>query len=290
MQLDRDHLRSPLGQLRRLATGSRAEVQNPLSGLCAHRKPGELGATALGPHESLLEPLGFDPVDDAGLAGADHADGGFRRLVLGAQELERLVAAPLPPPGLRDPVGIRVLQRSLLRRVLGERGEQRADLFGDPAEDGVDEARRPARARGADELHSLVHARPRRHPVEVRKLVCAQSQRRPDRDVERRHRASADLLERVIERPHALDRAVGDPLRESAVARIETGRLARERAVGVGTFVENAHEAPMRDAAGRTRAHGVPLAVRGKPPARRTVQTVRTSAGGAASCRPAVRG
>ena len=66
-----------------------------------------------------------------------------------------------------------------------------------------------------------------------------------------------ELLDPEVERAHALHRAVGEPLRERAVAVVEPFDGARERAVGVGLLLEDAQNDVERGAA-RGRDHRRP--------------------------------
>ena len=67
----------------------------------------------------------------------------------------------------------------------------------------------PARAH---ELHRLVHRRVRRDAVHEGELVGAEPERGAHRRVELAHRPPAERLDRVVERPDALHRPVGELL------------------------------------------------------------------------------
>ena len=55
----------------------------------------------------------------------------------------------------------------------------------------------------------------------------------------------------MVERPHALDGAVREPLRERALALVEPLGRAAERAVGIGVLLEDAQQHLVRGAAAR---------------------------------------
>ncbi len=78
--------------------------------------------------------------------------------------------------------------------------------------------------------------------VGERELVRAEAQRRAHRRVELAHRPLPELLDAEVERAHALHRAVGEPLRERAVAVVEPVDGARQRAVGVRVLLEDAED------------------------------------------------
>ena len=149
-----------------------------------------------------------------------------------------------------DPVGVRVLQRPL-----GEGVEQISEPGVEPPHHGVREGDRPLEARCADELDGLVHDRVRRHAVQVGELVGAEPERRPDRRVELADGPAAERVDPVVERADALDRSVGDPLGERAVARVELLRRARERTVGVRIVFEDAEDDLVGGPARRRDAH-----------------------------------
>ena len=93
----------------------------------------------------------------------------------------------------------------------------------EPPQDGIRELHGPFQPRVAHELHGLAHRRIRGNRIQVGELVGADPESGAHRRVELSHGAAADLLERVVERAHALDGAVRDPLRQRAVALVEAG-------------------------------------------------------------------
>ena len=105
---------------------------------------------------------------------------------------------------------------------------------------------RSRRAR-AHELHRLVRGRVRRG-IGVPELVRAEAQRRPHRWIELAHRTLAERLDRVVERAHALHRAVRQPLRECAFAVVEALRRGAERAIRVRVLLEDAQQDLVRRA------------------------------------------
>src|SRR4051812_18711003 len=128
------------------------------------------------------------------------------------------------PPGLRagvgydrlvDPVGIR-----LLERPAGQAGERVVHAGGEAAHPRVRERHRALEPRPPHELDGFVRGGVRRSVREA-ELIRAETKRRADGRIEFSHRALAELLDRVVERPDALHCAVGKALRERAVAVVE---------------------------------------------------------------------
>src|SRR6185437_13688258 len=78
--------------------------------------------------------------------------------------------------------------------------------------------------------------------VGVPELVRTAPERRPNRRVELPYRPPPERLDRVVERPHALDGAVREPLRERALALVEPLGGAAEGTVGVGVLLEDAQQ------------------------------------------------
>ena len=138
----------------------------------------------------------------------DEPDDGRAGLVLRTHEFPRTVRPELLPPGLRDPVRIRVRERRLGRRRVGQRLDERADPVREPAEHGVRERHRPLETGTSHELDRLVHRGVARDPVDERELIRAEAKRSPHGSIESRDASSAERLDRVVERPGALDRAV----------------------------------------------------------------------------------
>ena len=113
-----------------------------------------------------------------------------------------------------------------------------------------------SRPRRADELDGVVDDRVL-GLVGERELVGAEPQRGTHRRVELANRPLPELLDPEVERAHALHRSVREPLRERAVAIVETVDRACERAVGVGVLLEDAQDDVERGAA-RGRDHRRP--------------------------------
>ena len=124
--------------------------------------------------------------------------------------------AEVAAPDVPDPVRVRLLQRPV-----GERVEERPDPVGDAAQDGVRERDGALQPGAADELDGLVHRGVAGDALEPAELVRAEAQRGAHGRVELRDAAAAEGLDRVVDRPHALDGAVREPLRQRAVALVE---------------------------------------------------------------------
>src|SRR5581483_8606969 len=207
-------------QERGLVAGRGARVEDAVAGLRADRFCGQPGRAA---HAAVLL--------------------GRRGLVLRALERERLLAAEVANPHLVDPIRVRLLEGSL-----GKRGDEVPKPLGETPADRVRESRRTLESGFANELDGVVCDGVRRR-LAPRELEPRDPQRSPDGRVELAKRAAAERLDAVVDRTHALHGAVGDPLRERAVARIEVGGRGRERAVGVCVVFEHAPHDVERDAA-----------------------------------------
>ena len=96
-----------------------------------------------------------------------------------------------------------------------------------------------SRPRGPHELDRLVDRRVARDAVQVRELVSAEPQRGAHRGIELPHGPPPELLDRVVERPCALDRAVGELTRERPVTLVEPCRFGAERPVRVRAVLEH---------------------------------------------------
>ena len=94
----------------------------------------------------------------------------------------------------------------------------------------------------------------RRH-LRERELVRAEPQRGLYRRIQLGHRAAAERLDPVVERPDPLNRAVGQPLRKGAIPRLEAGRSGGKGAVGVGGVLENATDGLVGGTPSRRDAH-----------------------------------
>ena len=95
-----------------------------------------------------------------------------------------------------------------------------------------------------------------RDAVEEDELIGAEAKRRPHGRVELAHGPTSERVDRMVERPGALDGPVGQLLCERPLARVEAGDGALERAVGVGVVLEHAPDDGHRRAAGGRDAHG----------------------------------
>ena len=221
----------------------------------------ELRAAALRPDASLGDRVLVDAVDDPGAGhdrvfpaldrAADEADGGLGLLVLRRHQRPGLVGAELAPPRLGDPVRVGVPEGGLARRRLGQRLAVGASPVGQPSQDRVRERDRALQPRAADELDGLVDRRVARHPVEERELVRAEPEGGTHRRVELADGAAADGLDRVVERPAALDGAVGEAAGERPVAPVEPLGGRAERPVRIGAVLEDPADDRERRAAGR---------------------------------------
>ena len=243
-------------ELRRLAARRGADVEGALAFLRLDDEPGELRAAALGPREARLDPGRLHTVDHArvgqvgialardglrfGSPPAVDAHRGLGRLVLRPHARARTVRPQVAPPGLGHPVRVRMLEPRSGGRLVAEGVEQRADPLRHAAQHRVRERHRACDAGRAHQLDRLVHRRVARHAVDVAELVRTEAQGREHRRVELVHRPPAERLDRVVERARPLHGAVGEPLRQCAVARVEPGHRRAERAVGVGALLEHA--------------------------------------------------
>ena len=151
---------------------------------------------------------------------------GSAGLVLRAHERERLLRAEVAPPRLGDPVRVRVLQRGLARASPpGATSSSGRDPVGEPPQHGVRERDGP--------LEPGTRARAR--PTRSRRRSAATPSTKPSWYAPSRSAArtggsrrcdaaTAERLDRVVERPHALHGAEREPLRERAIALVEARR------------------------------------------------------------------
>ena len=257
IDLDRRHVAA---QRAGLAARRGAEVEDALAVLRADAQRRELGAAALRPDPPVGDREVVDPLDavrarDVGrlrsrrrLPGDEPHDR-LERLVHRPHERERAVRAEDADERLVDPVRV-----ALLQRAVGQRVEQRPDPVGDPPHHGVRERHGALEPRPADELDRLVHRGVRRG-VGVAELVRAEPQRRAHGRIELAHRPLAERVDRVVERPDALDGAIREPLRERALALVEPLRRGAEGAVGVRVLLEDAQQDFVRGAPRGRDAH-----------------------------------
>src|SRR5205085_4741787 len=219
VDLDRDHLAL---ELCGLSARRRAEVERPLALACIDYQARELRAATLRPDPAGGESILVEAVDavrarnvrrPAGWIAAHKTHDRLRRLVLRAHERQRVVLAEVSRPDVGDPVGIRMPERSF-----GERVDELAHALGETTKDGIRERDRSFEPRAANELDRLVHRRVRSDPLRISELVRAEAERGSHRRIELAHRTTPELLDRVVERAHALHGSVRDPLREPTVA------------------------------------------------------------------------
>ena len=134
------------------------------------------------------------------------------------------------------------------------------DAVGDTAQHGVRERDGTLEARAANELDGLVDRRVPCDAVDESELVRAEPERRSHGRVEAAQRSPPERLDRMVERARALNGAEREPLRERAIAFVETGRGAAKGAIRVRVVLEDAQEdVERRDAGGayarRPRSH-----------------------------------
>ncbi len=122
-----------------------------------------------------------------------------------------------------------------------ERGQQRGTLACGAAQHGVDEAMPASVAGVLGELHRVVDDGPVRRASQVEQLVEPEPQRGEQRRVNARDGPPCECRDQIVERPASLHGAVGEPHRQRAVARVETGGvgLCTQREVGVGAALED---------------------------------------------------
>src|SRR6185503_20373024 len=104
------------------------------------------------------------------------------------------------------------------------------------------------------EFNGLVHRRVARDPIDEGELIGAEAKRRAHGSIESRYTSSAERLDRVVERPDALDSTVREPLGKRAVAFVQPGARRPESAVRVRVVFED----PEQDveSRGARRAYG----------------------------------
>jgi hypothetical protein len=127
----------------------------------------------------------------------------------------------------------------MLERAFRQRVDERPNAFRDASQDGVRERHRPLEPGAPNELDRLVHGRVARDPVEIAELVRPEPQGGQHGRVELSHRTLAERLDRVIERPHPLDRSEGEPPRQRDVAVLEPLRGGAQSPVGVRVVLED---------------------------------------------------
>jgi hypothetical protein len=126
----------------------------------------------------------------------------------------------------------------VLERPFGKGRDERGEPFGEPPRDGVRERGCALEARRSHELDGVVGDGVRRG-VAPAELVARHAQRRAHGRIELSHGPPAELVDAVVDRPHSLHGAVRDPLRQRAVAPVETGGRGRECPIGVGAVLED---------------------------------------------------
>ncbi len=135
---------------------------------------------------------------------------------------------------------MRVLERRLGGRGVGQGGHQGGRLAGGAPQDGVDEPGAAARL-ALGQLDRLADRRVGGDAVQEGELEHAEPQRGEHGGLELGHRPAGQRLDHVVERRAALDHPVGQPHGERPVTRLQavTARLAVQRAVGVGALLED---------------------------------------------------
>ena len=189
-----------------LAAGRRTQVQHALAGHGRqHARDGHRGTRLR--HQQSVAPLGrvervegrvehqrlgqpFDRVRRQALgerlarrSAACWPAARLGRLVVGGHQRARRVGAERVPPELRDPLGMRVLERGLRGRGVGERGDDRPRLARGASQDRVDQAG-AARRVGLGQLDRLADGGVRRDAVQEGQLEDPEPQRGQDRRVE----------------------------------------------------------------------------------------------------------
>ena len=138
----------------------------------------------------------------------------------GAQRPPPLLAVGVEPE-LGDPVGQRVAQRRVLRRVLGQRRVPVGPLPRDAPQHGVDEAGGAGADLAARQLDALGNRCMRRDSVSEQDLEDTQLQHVREASLQALHRAAGDVLEGRVERAPALDGAERQVHGEGTVARVD---------------------------------------------------------------------
>jgi hypothetical protein len=139
------------------------------------------------------------------------------------------------------------------RVVLQQSGRQLDAFAGRPPQDRVDEAGGVRRASALDQLHRLVDGGVVGRAVGEEQLVQAQPQGGQHRRIEQPRRAPGQPFDRGVGRAAALDGAVGEPLRLSALATVEVEALGAgaEGALGEGVLLEGLPDRLEGERAGR---------------------------------------
>ena len=183
---------------------------------------------------------------------AQEADDDVARLVQRAHQREGTFSTQVAPPRLGDPVRVGVLQRRFSGGRLGKGVEERPDPVGETAEHRVRERHRTLETGAPDELDGLVHRRVPGDAVDEPELIGAEAKRRAHGRIEAVHATPPELLDRVVERAHALHRAERQPLRERAIAVVELRNSGSECAIGVRLVLEHPQQDVERGDAGGT--------------------------------------
>ncbi|MER3410597.1 MAG: hypothetical protein C4306_11065 [Thermoleophilia bacterium] len=98
----------------------------------------------------------------------------------------------------------------------------------------------------------------RRDAGEEGDLVGADAEGSSHGGIELGHGPTPQRLDPVVERPHSLHGAVGDPLGQRSVAGIEATGSGGERSVGVGVLLEHASYDLVGSPSSRRHAHRSP--------------------------------
>ena len=217
---------SPSGSCVAFPPGRGAEVEHPLARPRRRRRRRRAASRGSAARRAALEPVGdgiashrTGPRPSSAIRDRRVSGGSFCARI----SASALVGAELAPPGLGHPVGIGVLERRLRRASLRAAPRAASSMpVDEPAHDRVRERRPRARGpAGARARRVSFDGRVRRHRVHEAELVGAEPQRGAHGRVELAHGPPAERLDRVVERAHALHRAVRELHRERAVARVE---------------------------------------------------------------------
>jgi hypothetical protein len=120
--------------------------------------------------------------------------------------------------------------------------DKRPDPVGEPSKDRVRERNGSFEPGAADELDGLVHRRIAGDAVHIAELVRTESQRGPYRRVETRDTPPAEVFDRAVECPDALNGSECKPLRERAVTRVEPVSGTSQDSVGIGPLLEDTEQ------------------------------------------------
>ena len=133
-------------------------------------------------------------------------------------------------------------QPRLCGACLRQSVEERRDPLGEPAKYRVGERHGALEPRTAHELDRLVDRRVACDAFHEPELVRTEAKGGSHGCVETVDAASAERLDRMVERPDPLDGAEGESLRQRSITLVELGSGATKRAICVRTVLEHALE------------------------------------------------